>query len=87
MTKFKSNSQMQYQIIYIIWLLSFEKDIVGLIDRQYNLTPIFVEIAQNSIKEKVVRVIASTFKVIIRNNSLEYDCEYSREYNNSIIKS
>lgn len=61
--KFKSNSQMQYQIIYCIWLLSFEEDIVGLLDRQFNVTPILIDIAQNSIKEKVVRVIASTFKV------------------------
>lgn len=62
--KFKSNSQMQYQIIYCIWLLSFEENIVGLLDRQYSITPILIDVAQNSIKEKVVRVIASTFKVL-----------------------
>ncbi len=61
--KFNSNSQIQYQIIYCIWLLSFEEDIAELLDRQHHITPILIEIAQNAIKEKVVRVIASVFKV------------------------
>ena len=61
--KFKLNSQMQYQIIYCIWLLSFENDIAVSLNREHHITPILIDIAQNAIKEKVVRVIASVFKV------------------------
>jgi V-type H+-transporting ATPase subunit H len=54
---------MQYQIIYCFWLFSFDEEIAADMDKSYKIVHPLVEIAQHTIKEKVVRVIVSTFKV------------------------
>jgi V-type H+-transporting ATPase subunit H len=58
-----SNAQMQYQIIYCLWLMSFNEYIAGHLDTKVKMSIVFVDIAKNAIKEKVVRVIVGTFKV------------------------
>ncbi|ORX81668.1 ATPase, V1 complex, subunit H [Basidiobolus meristosporus CBS 931.73] len=60
-----NNPQMQYQVIFCFWLLSFEKSIAGEIGAKYDVIPIFIDVAKASVKEKVIRVIISTFKNLI----------------------
>lgn len=36
--------------------------------RQYDIIPTLVEVAQNAIKEKVIRVIVATFRVRYRSS-------------------
>jgi V-type H+-transporting ATPase subunit H len=68
----KGSAQTQYQIIYIIWLLSFEEEICENLEkfqlfnsRRYHVTPVLKDIAQSAIKEKVVRVVLATFKNLL----------------------
>ncbi|EJT97397.1 ATPase V1 complex subunit H [Dacryopinax primogenitus] len=63
----KSNktAQMQYQITFCIWLLSFEPSVAAAINRQYDVIPILTEVAQTAAKEKVIRVVVATFKNLV----------------------
>ncbi|KAJ3279496.1 H(+)-transporting V1 sector ATPase subunit H [Borealophlyctis nickersoniae] len=65
--KRSTNAQMQYQTIYILWLLTFEKEIAADLQRKYDVIPILIDIAKTAIKEKVVRVIVSTFVNMLKN--------------------
>jgi V-type H+-transporting ATPase subunit H len=58
-------AQIQYQAIYIIWLLSFEVEIAAKLEKVYHVVPLLREISKSAIKEKVIRIIISTFKVIL----------------------
>ncbi|KAG0000604.1 H(+)-transporting V1 sector ATPase subunit H, partial [Entomortierella chlamydospora] len=57
--------QMQYQVIYCFWILSFDKEVAEELNRKYDVIPILVEIAKSAIKEKVVRVIISTLRNLV----------------------
>ncbi|KAI8363583.1 ATPase V1 complex subunit H [Mortierella sp. GBAus27b] len=57
--------QMQYQVIYCFWILSFDKEVAKDFNRMYDIIPTLVEIAKSSIKEKVIRVIISTFRNLV----------------------
>ncbi|KAF9385323.1 H(+)-transporting V1 sector ATPase subunit H [Mortierella sp. AD011] len=54
--------QMQYQVIYCFWILTFNEEIARELNRQYDIIPQLVDIAKSAIKEKVVRVIISTLR-------------------------
>ncbi len=56
-------AQIQYQAIYVIWLLSFEVEISAKLEKVFHVVPTLREISKAAIKEKVVRIIISTFKV------------------------
>ncbi|KAI9099341.1 armadillo-type protein [Phlyctochytrium arcticum] len=56
------NAQMQYQVIYILWLSTLLPDISKDIQRKYDIIPVLIEIAKGAIKEKVTRVVVATFK-------------------------
>ncbi|KAF9941057.1 H(+)-transporting V1 sector ATPase subunit H [Modicella reniformis] len=60
-----SSPQMQYQVIYCFWTLTFDREASQEFNRKYDLIPHFVEIAKSSIKEKVIRVIIATFKNLV----------------------
>ncbi|KAI9315854.1 ATPase V1 complex subunit H [Dichotomocladium elegans] len=57
--------QMQYQIIFCLWLLTFEPEIAAKINHEYDLIPKLVAIAKGSFKEKVVRTSLATFRNLI----------------------
>ncbi|KAK3807602.1 MAG: ATPase V1 complex subunit H, partial [Benniella sp.] len=59
------NIQMQYQVIYCFWTLTFDKEIAQQLNRKYDLIPHFVDIAKSAIKEKVIRVIIATFRNLV----------------------
>ncbi|KAG0248521.1 H(+)-transporting V1 sector ATPase subunit H [Mortierella polycephala] len=57
--------QMQYQVIYCFWILTFNTEIAQELNRKYDIIPQLVEIAKNAIKEKVIRVIISTLRNLV----------------------
>ncbi|KAG0326329.1 H(+)-transporting V1 sector ATPase subunit H [Dissophora globulifera] len=57
--------QMQYQVIYCFWILTFDKEIAEGLNRKYDVIPTLVEIAKSAIKEKVIRVIVSTLRNLV----------------------
>ncbi|KAF8874637.1 armadillo-type protein [Gymnopilus junonius] len=54
--------QMSYQVAFCLWLLSFEQNISEQINKKYDVIPVLVEVAQNAVKEKVIRVIVATLR-------------------------
>ncbi|PPQ64691.1 hypothetical protein CVT26_002781 [Gymnopilus dilepis] len=57
--------QMSYQVAFCFWLLSFEQNISEQINKKYDVIPVLVEVAQNAVKEKVIRVIVATFRNLV----------------------
>ncbi|GJJ68369.1 V-type H+-transporting ATPase subunit H [Entomortierella parvispora] len=57
--------QMQYQVIYCFWILTFNKEIAQELNRKYDVIPQLVEIAKSAIKEKVIRVVVSTLRNLV----------------------
>ncbi|ORX91370.1 ATPase V1 complex subunit H [Basidiobolus meristosporus CBS 931.73] len=60
-----SNSQMQYQIIFCFWLLTFEKHIAEEVNAKYDVIPAFLNVAKASVKEKVIRVVFATYRNLL----------------------
>ncbi|KAF9583980.1 H(+)-transporting V1 sector ATPase subunit H [Lunasporangiospora selenospora] len=58
--------QMQYQVIYCLWILTFNTEIAQELNRKYDVIPQLIEIAKSAIKEKVIRVTIATFKNLIQ---------------------
>ncbi|KAF1796618.1 armadillo-type protein [Mucor lusitanicus] len=65
LNKSASTPQIQYQIIFCLWLLTFEKDIAAQINEKYDVIPLLVEIAKSAVKEKVIRVSVATLKNLV----------------------
>ncbi|KAN0128507.1 ATPase V1 complex subunit H [Lactarius tabidus] len=63
----KSNNspQMNYQVGFCFWLLTFEEDIAEQINKRYDVIPLFISVAQAAAKEKVVRVIIATLRNLV----------------------
>ncbi|CAG8568135.1 1595_t:CDS:10 [Ambispora leptoticha] len=57
--------QMQYQIIFCFWLLTFDDEIAANFNKKYDIIPTLIDIAKSAIKEKVIRVIIGTFRNMI----------------------
>ncbi|RIA94860.1 armadillo-type protein [Glomus cerebriforme] len=57
--------QMQYQIIFCFWLLTFEREISMEFNKKYDLVPTLINIAKAAIKEKIIRVIIGTFRNLV----------------------
>ncbi|EIM82503.1 ATPase V1 complex subunit H [Stereum hirsutum FP-91666 SS1] len=63
--KNKPGPQMSYQVGFCFWLLSFEQEIAEQLNKKYDVIPLFVDVAQGAVKEKVIRVFVATFKNLI----------------------
>ncbi|KAG1759401.1 ATPase V1 complex subunit H [Suillus occidentalis] len=61
----KPGPQMSYQVIFCIWLLSFEQDVAEQINKKYDIIPLLITVAQAAVKEKVIRVIIATFSAML----------------------
>ncbi|KAH9529145.1 V-type proton ATPase subunit VhaSFD isoform X2 [Dermatophagoides farinae] len=59
-----SNFQIQYQLIFCVWICTFDKNLVLKMNR-YNAIPKLADILSESIKEKVIRMILATFRNMI----------------------
>ncbi|KAI8068708.1 armadillo-type protein [Gongronella butleri] len=60
-----SSPQMQYQVIFCLWLLTFETEIATEINEKYDIIPAIVDIAKSAVKEKVVRVAMATLRNLV----------------------
>lgn len=74
----KSNFQIQYQLIFCIWIITFNVNLIEKLAR-YNIIPILADILAETVKEKVTRIILATFrnltekpedKEIVRDNAI-----------------
>ncbi|KIJ60597.1 hypothetical protein HYDPIDRAFT_116892 [Hydnomerulius pinastri MD-312] len=61
----KPGPQMSYQVIFCLWLLSFEQDVAEQINKKFDIIPLLIAVAQAAVKEKVIRVIVATFRNLI----------------------
>ncbi|KPV72809.1 uncharacterized protein RHOBADRAFT_17772 [Rhodotorula graminis WP1] len=57
--------QMQYQLAFCFWLLTFEDRIAAEINAQYNLIPLLLDVSKRAIKEKVIRVALASFRNLV----------------------
>lgn len=58
----KCGFQLQYQMIFSVWLLAFSPQMCEHL-RRYNIIPVLSDILQESVKEKVTRIILAAFRV------------------------
>jgi len=59
------NPQMNYQVGFCFWLLTFETEIAEQINKTYDVIPLFVSVAQAAAKEKVVRISIATLRNLV----------------------
>lgn len=57
--------QMQYQVIFCIWLLTFNEQIASRIQNQHMVIPILADILNATEKEKVKRIILATYRNLL----------------------
>ncbi|GAA5856624.1 hypothetical protein JCM9279_006010 [Rhodotorula babjevae] len=57
--------QMQYQLAFCFWLLTFEDRIAAEINAQHNLIPLLLDVSKRAIKEKVIRVALASFRNLV----------------------
>ncbi|KAI2667637.1 V-type proton ATPase subunit H [Labeo rohita] len=60
----KCGFQLQYQMIFCVWLLAFSPQLCEQL-RRYNVVPALSDILQESVKEKVTRIILAAFRVCV----------------------
>ncbi|KAJ2809549.1 H(+)-transporting V1 sector ATPase subunit H [Coemansia guatemalensis] len=61
--------QTQYEAIFCLWLLTFERTIAAMLNKKYDVIPTMVEIARSTVKEKVIRVIVGTWANMLQQAS------------------
>jgi V-type H+-transporting ATPase subunit H len=66
-----TSAQVQYQCIYILWVLSFDIRIAQDLERVHHIVPVLKEVTKGAIKEKIIRIIIATFKNMIVNAPAE----------------
>ena len=74
----KTNFQIQYQLIFCLWIITFNVNLIEKLAR-YNIIPVLADILAETVKEKVTRIILATFrnltekpedKEIVRENAI-----------------
>ncbi|ORX51659.1 ATPase, V1 complex, subunit H [Hesseltinella vesiculosa] len=60
-----ASPQMQYQVIFCLWLLTFEPTIAAEINEKYDIIPTLVDLAKSAVKEKVIRVAMATLRNLV----------------------
>ncbi|KAJ1719797.1 H(+)-transporting V1 sector ATPase subunit H [Coemansia erecta] len=58
--------QTQYEVVFCLWLLTFEAAVAAQLNRTYDVIPLMVEIARAAVKEKVIRIIVATWCNMLR---------------------
>lgn len=59
------NFQIQYQVLYCFWLLTYNDDVATQIGQSATIIPILVETLKSIAKEKVIRMCLATLRVFI----------------------
>ena len=57
--------QMRYEILFCIWLLTFDDDICAVIQAENRVITVLVESIRNSVKEKVIRICVSILRNLL----------------------
>uniref|UniRef100_A0A8C9WHY2 V-type proton ATPase subunit H n=1 Tax=Scleropages formosus TaxID=113540 RepID=A0A8C9WHY2_SCLFO len=70
----KCGFQLQYQMIFCLWLLAFSPQMCEQL-RRYNVVPVLADILQESVKEKVTRIILATFRNLLEKSSERETCQ------------
>lgn len=60
----KTNFQLQYQLIFCVWLISFSGEMASRLANQ-NIVPVLADILAESVKEKVTRIVLATFRNLL----------------------
>ncbi|XP_040028270.1 V-type proton ATPase subunit H isoform X2 [Gasterosteus aculeatus] len=60
----KCGFQLQYQMVFCVWLLAFSPQLCEQL-RSYNVVPALSDILQESVKEKVTRIILAAFRNLL----------------------
>uniref|UniRef100_A0A8C7KV73 V-type proton ATPase subunit H n=1 Tax=Oncorhynchus kisutch TaxID=8019 RepID=A0A8C7KV73_ONCKI len=72
----KCGFQLQYQMGFCVWLLAFNSQLCEQL-RRYNVVPALSDILQESVKEKVTRIILAAFRNLLEKSA---DRETRQEY-------
>jgi len=64
-----SKDQMQYQVTFCLWLLTFNEQIANKIQNSHMVIPVLSDILNATEKEKVKRIILATFKNLLEKPS------------------
>lgn len=78
----KCGFQLQYQMIFSIWLLAFSPQMCEYL-RHYNIIPVLSDILQESVKEKVTRIILAAFRNLLEKST---ERESRQEYALAMIQ-
>uniref|UniRef100_A0A8C2MH91 V-type proton ATPase subunit H n=1 Tax=Cricetulus griseus TaxID=10029 RepID=A0A8C2MH91_CRIGR len=78
----KCGFQLQYQMIFSIWLLAFSPQMCEHL-RRYNIIPVLSDILQESVKEKVTRIILAAFRNFLEKST---ERETRQEYALAMIQ-
>ncbi|XP_023684362.1 V-type proton ATPase subunit H isoform X1 [Paramormyrops kingsleyae] len=70
----KCGFQLQYQMIFCLWLLAFSPQMCEHL-RRYNVVPVLADILQESVKEKVTRIILAVFRNLLEKSSERETCQ------------
>ncbi|XP_060563453.1 V-type proton ATPase subunit H-like [Ruditapes philippinarum] len=61
----KMGFQIQYQLIFCLWCLTFNPNLLERMSKQHNIIPILSDILSDTVKEKVSRIILATFRNLL----------------------
>uniref|UniRef100_A0A8D3D4A6 V-type proton ATPase subunit H n=1 Tax=Scophthalmus maximus TaxID=52904 RepID=A0A8D3D4A6_SCOMX len=78
----KCGFQLQYQMIFCVWLLAFSPQLCEQL-RRYNVVPALSDILQESVKEKVTRIILAAFRNLLEKSA---ERETHQEYALAMIQ-
>ncbi|MGH0135811.1 UNVERIFIED_CONTAM: hypothetical protein FKN15_064225 [Acipenser sinensis] len=78
----KCGFQLQYQMVFCIWLLAFSPQMCEFL-RRYNVVPALSDILQESVKEKVTRIILAGFRNLLEKSA---EKETRQEYALAMIQ-
>ncbi|XP_037748551.1 V-type proton ATPase subunit H isoform X4 [Chelonia mydas] len=78
----KCGFQLQYQMIFSVWLLAFSPQMCEYL-RRYNIVPVLSDILQESVKEKVTRIILAAFRNLLEKST---ERETRQEYALAMIQ-
>ncbi|XP_026884864.1 V-type proton ATPase subunit H isoform X1 [Electrophorus electricus] len=78
----KCGFQLQYQMIFCVWLLAFSPQLCEQL-RRYNAVPALSDILQESVKEKVTRIILAAFRNLLEKSA---ERETRQEYALAMIQ-
>ncbi|KAI7942241.1 hypothetical protein MJO28_012268, partial [Puccinia striiformis f. sp. tritici] len=58
----RMTAQIQYQLAFCFWLLTFDVGIASQFNKRFAVIPLLTELARSAVKEKVIRILVATFR-------------------------